>query len=179
MSPQPSAHSRQTSLQYPNNNASQVSSPNMAATSPAMSTHSNISTGKKPKLRVQIPESEQQQTSKHRHQSSVSSTTSSIKEETVSQQPPSQPTQQVYRQTEPGPPSALPSQFAQSLPSPSSFYPEFYQQNEIPSPLNFSNTPVTAHHGQGGPNNAFHWPLPSTTPGQQRDYRPSPLKPEL
>ena len=70
---------------------------------------------------------------------------------------------------EPGPPSALPSQFAQNLPSPSTFYPEFYQQNELPSPLNFSQTPVVAN------NNAFSWPPPHG----QRDYRPSPLKPEL
>jgi hypothetical protein len=61
-----------------------------------------------------------------------------------------------------GPPSALPSQFAQNLPSPSTFYPEFYQQSEIPSPLNFSTsaTPTTS---------TFHWP------SNARDYRPSPL----
>ncbi|KAI9357851.1 hypothetical protein BD770DRAFT_364828 [Pilaira anomala] len=200
VSPQPSAqHSRQTSLQY--NNVSQVSSPNLGApTSPAMSTHSNVSTGKKPpKLRVQIPESsnsttptatttEQPVVTKHRHQLSVSSvsSTGSIKDEPILPPPPppsssssqqQQQQQQYYRQTEPGPPSALPSQFAQSLPSPSSFYPEFYQQNEIPSPLNFSNTPVTAHHGQG-PNNAFHWPPTTSSNLGQRDYRPSRLKPE-
>lgn len=161
------------------------------ATSPAMSTHSNLSsTGKKPpKLRVQIPDTPEQPMRQHRQQSSVSSTTSSIKEEPLPPPPLPPPVitttattqqQQFYRQTEPGPPSALPSQFAQSLPSPSSFYPEFYQQNEIPSPLNFSNTPVTAHHPSGGPTNAFHWPLPSnTTTSGPRDYRPSPLKPEL
>ncbi|KAI9267402.1 hypothetical protein BY458DRAFT_511664 [Sporodiniella umbellata] len=172
----PPSHSRQSSMQYP---VSQMSSPNLAApTSPAMSTHSNISaTSKKPpKLRVQIPEadSSQQQQNKHKHQlsvSSVSSSSSSIKEEQQDLPPPPPPPQQAYyRTTEPGPPSALPSQFAQNLPSPSTFYPEFYQQNELPSPLNFSATPVTAPH-QG--NNAFHWPAP-----QQRDYRPSPLNPE-
>ncbi|OAD79984.1 hypothetical protein PHYBLDRAFT_157411 [Phycomyces blakesleeanus NRRL 1555(-)] len=47
-------------------------------------------------------------------------------------------------------------------PSPSTFYPEFYQQNELPSPLNFSATP-TANPG------TFNWPPIS------RDYRPSPL----
>lgn len=59
-----------------------------------------------------------------------------------------------------GPPSSLPSQFAQNLPSPSTFYPEFYQQNELPSPLNFNATPTTS-------SSTFHWPA--------RDYRPSPL----
>jgi hypothetical protein len=59
------------------------------------------------------------------------------------------------------PPSALPSQFAQNLPSPSTFYPEFYQQNELPSPLNFAGTPAN----QG----TFYWP------SNARDYRPSPL----
>ncbi|ORZ24421.1 hypothetical protein BCR42DRAFT_402923 [Absidia repens] len=60
-----------------------------------------------------------------------------------------------------GPPSALPSQFAQNLPSPSSFYPDFFQQSELPSPLNFSATPTVGH--------TFHWPATS------RDYKPSPL----
>ncbi|KAG0929146.1 hypothetical protein G6F57_012823 [Rhizopus arrhizus] len=67
------------------------------------------------------------------------------------------------------PPSALPSQFAQNLPSPSTFYPEFYQQNELPSPLNF--TPVAANH------NTFHWPQRGSVSGQggNTEYRPSPL----
>ncbi|KAI8331409.1 hypothetical protein BC941DRAFT_160587 [Chlamydoabsidia padenii] len=60
-----------------------------------------------------------------------------------------------------GPPSALPSQFAQNLPSPSSFYPDFFQQSELPSPLNFSATPTVG--------NTFHWPPAS------KDYKPSPL----
>lgn len=149
-----------------------MSSPNVAApTSPAMSTHSNISaTSKKPpKLRVQIPEAAANATAagvvveapKHKHQlsvSSVSSSASSNKEENAHPMMPHR---------EPGPPSALPSQFAQNLPSPSTFYPEFYQQNELPSPLNFSATPQQNNH-------AFHWPAPP----QQRDYRPSPLNPE-
>ncbi|KAI9281600.1 hypothetical protein BY458DRAFT_499069 [Sporodiniella umbellata] len=53
------------------------------------------------------------------------------------------------------------TQFAQNLPSPSKFYPEFYKQSELPSPLNFSNTPATS--------NAFHWP------SNAKEYRPSPL----
>ncbi|CAO3643938.1 unnamed protein product [Cunninghamella blakesleeana] len=60
-----------------------------------------------------------------------------------------------------GPPSALPSRFAQDLPSPSTFYPDFFQQSELPSPLNFSATPTVG--------NAFHWPPPP------KDYKPSPL----
>ncbi|CAO3700982.1 unnamed protein product [Rhizopus stolonifer] len=53
------------------------------------------------------------------------------------------------------------NQFAQNLPSPSKFYPEFYKQSELPSPLNFSNTPATS--------NMFHWP------SNVKEYRPSPL----
>ncbi|KAI8076628.1 uncharacterized protein B0P05DRAFT_545241 [Gilbertella persicaria] len=199
VSPQPSAqHSRQPSFQY--SSISNVSSPNPSSNngpaSPAMSTHSNISTGKKPpKLRVQIPDTGDKtppaanDTTKHQHHVSVSSIASE-KEENKEQQPkttlppppppPPQSQQPItsnayYNRpglSEPGPPSALPSQFAQNLPSPSTFYPEFYQQNELPSPLNFNSTPVAANNN--GNSNAFPWP-----PGGQRDYRPSPLKPEL
>lgn len=71
------------------------------------------------------------------------------------------------------PPSALPSQFAHNLPSPSTFYPEFYQQSELPSPLNFSSTPISG-------NSSFYWPSsrnpslsgPSAGGGE---YKPSPL----
>ncbi|KAI9353949.1 hypothetical protein BD770DRAFT_137547 [Pilaira anomala] len=87
------------------------------------------------------------------------------------QQPQPQPQQQPTNNF--APPSALPSQFAQNLPSPSTFYPEFYQQNELPSPLNFSSTPIS-----GG--TSFHWPLTrgsisgGSGPGGG-EYRPSPL----
>jgi hypothetical protein len=67
------------------------------------------------------------------------------------------------------PPSALPSQFAHNLPSPSTFYPEFYQQSELPSPLNFSSTPTGT---------SFYWPSrnPSMSgPTAGVDYKPSPL----
>ncbi|GAA5800807.1 hypothetical protein HPULCUR_006246 [Helicostylum pulchrum] len=68
-----------------------------------------------------------------------------------------------------GPPSALPSQFAQNLPSPSTFYPEFYQQNELPSPLNFSTTPISS-------GTSFHWPARGSLSGAGGgEYRPSPL----
>ncbi|KAG1149750.1 hypothetical protein G6F38_002563 [Rhizopus arrhizus] len=53
------------------------------------------------------------------------------------------------------------SQFAQNLPSPSRFYPEFYRQGELPSPLTFSTTPVAS--------NTFNWP------SNAKEYRPSPL----
>ncbi|KAI8976433.1 hypothetical protein BDB01DRAFT_802826 [Pilobolus umbonatus] len=65
------------------------------------------------------------------------------------------------------PPSALPSQFAHNLPSPSTFYPEFYQQIELPSPLNLSSTPVS-----GG---TFYWPNPRNSMSGQGEYRSSPL----
>ncbi|ORX95420.1 hypothetical protein K493DRAFT_407608 [Basidiobolus meristosporus CBS 931.73] len=60
------------------------------------------------------------------------------------------------------PASATMSQFAQNLPSPSTFYPEFYNQsNELPSPLTVNATPTS-----GG---TFLWPLPP------RVLHPSPL----
>ncbi|OBZ91871.1 Myocyte-specific enhancer factor 2D [Choanephora cucurbitarum] len=94
---------------------------------------------KRPHLRVQIPSEESpKQATDRLPQSTTRSQKSAL-----------------------GPPSFLPSQFAQNLPSPSTFYPEFYQQNELPSPLNFSATPTNP--------NTFHWP------SNARDYRPSPL----
>ncbi|CAO3680945.1 unnamed protein product [Rhizopus microsporus] len=66
------------------------------------------------------------------------------------------------------PPSALPSQFAQNIPSPSTYYPEFYQQNELPSPLNFSATPLAT--------STFHWPSRGSISAQgAAEYKPSPL----
>ncbi|OBZ91843.1 Myocyte-specific enhancer factor 2D [Choanephora cucurbitarum] len=178
VSPQPSAqHSRQPSFQY----NSSLSSPNPNGSngpvSPTMSTNSNVSTGKKPpKLRVQIPDTGDKTSpvSEPKHHAAE---TKEEEKETVQSKPALPPPTSTataasyYNRpglAEPGPPSALPSQFAQNLPSPSTFYPEFYQQNELPSPLNFNQTPVAAN------NNAFSWP-----PHGQRDYRPSPLKPEL
>lgn len=105
-----------------------------------MASPSSETSVKKPNLRVQIPNEspELNNDTKQQNEDTQANTTSS------------RPV---------GPPSALPSQFAQNLPSPSTFYPEFYQQNELPSPLNFSATPTTS--------SAFNWP--------PRDYRPSPL----
>lgn len=42
------------------------------------------------------------------------------------------------------PPSALPSQFVQNLPSPSTFYPEFYQSNFMMSPIHNNNNANSA-----------------------------------
>jgi hypothetical protein len=114
---------------------------------------------KKPKnLRVEIP-----------NESSASPQPPSMD---VHQLPPPPPPPQLAVPI--APPSALPSQFAHNLPSPSTFYPEFYQQSELPSPLNFSSTPTS-----GG--TSFYWP-PSRNPsmsgpsvGGGGEYKPSPL----
>lgn len=125
---------------------------------------------KKPhNLRVQIP-SEDSSTSSNNHHGSSTTTTNNGMTATQAAAP-------HMRQGKGGassPTSALPSQFAQNLPSPFSIYPEFLQQNELPSPLNFSATPTTS--------SAFHWPAASSSSNQQvmssarmPDYRPSPL----
>jgi len=124
---------------------------------------------KKPKLRVQIPnEGKDKASPAQQNNSQAAQSTDQARQEEQTQpsssQPPSRSSAAI---AEPAPPSALPSQFAQNLPSPSTFYPEFYQQNELPSPLNFSSTPTTANP-QGS---AFHWP---PQPGG-RDFKPSPL----
>lgn len=119
-------------------------SPYMSANSPAHPTG-------RPQLRVQIPSEEKENAA-------------SISPPTVQSH-----TNSAQDSSDQNPPSALPSQFAQNLPSPSTFYPEFYQQNELPSPINY-----------GTPNSAksFHWPS-APMPTQLREYRPSPLaKPE-
>ncbi|ORZ13644.1 hypothetical protein BCR42DRAFT_493030 [Absidia repens] len=54
--------------------------------------------------------------------------------------------------------------FAQNLPSPSSFYPHFYQiQNELPSPLHFATTPATATNPNSTAASSFYWPPPSSS----------------
>ncbi|ORX53668.1 hypothetical protein DM01DRAFT_1322681 [Hesseltinella vesiculosa] len=61
--------------------------------------------------------------------------------------------------------------FAQNVPSPSSFYPNFYQiQNELPSPLQFATTPSSSTY-----NHSFHWPLPP--PSSARKDPPSLKRP--
>ncbi|CAM0136237.1 unnamed protein product [Umbelopsis sp. WA50703] len=121
---------------------------NPANKSPYMSANSAAHPTGRPQLRVQIPSEE--------------------KENPASISPPtlqSHSTNAAQDSNEQNPPSALPSQFAQNLPSPSTFYPEFYQQNELPSPINY-----------GTPNSAksFQWPS-APMPTQLREYRPSPL----
>jgi len=120
---------------------------------------------KRPKLRLQIPsETSEKPAAKLEGEEAVKRKASDDMLP-ISSQPPTAAA--AVRSTatgtgEPGPASALPSEFAQNLPSPSTFYPEFYQQSELPSPLGFSATPR-----EGG--RAFHWPAPG------RDYKPSPL----
>ncbi|KAI9316805.1 hypothetical protein BX666DRAFT_1947073 [Dichotomocladium elegans] len=94
------------------------------------------------------------------------------------------------------PMSATPSQMAQNLPSPFPIYPQFLQQNDLPSPLNFTTNPTVS--------STFHWPTASypvaltarsvttsndrggggittaatataASPDAATDYRPSPL----
>lgn len=129
--------------------------PPMPISSPSSELDVKNDAAKRPNLRVHIPNESPEPTNYNSDQRSQQP-----------QQPP--PQQQSHQQMQSsrsaiavGPPSALPSQFAQNLPSPSTFYPEFYQQNELPSPLNFSATPTNP--------GAFHWP------SNARDYRPSPL----
>ncbi|KAF7724080.1 Myocyte-specific enhancer factor 2D [Apophysomyces ossiformis] len=175
-SPYPSPHPAVSTIHMPDANSNVASPTNV----PSPTTSATSSSGKKPKLRVQIPDAEvrssptqkeqqQHQQQHHQHQqqqhhqpsiSSMSSTSTVAPDETTQAQH-NGPSRASYPEW--APPSALPSQFAQNLPSPSTFYPEFYQQSELPSPLNFSATPTTG----GG---AFHWPPPP------RDYKPSPLK---
>lgn len=182
---QPSSSSSEVAGNHNNNNSPHQ--PNMPSPTPSATSHHSHSGGgggggggKKhapPKLRVQIPGDSPKQ---------------AVKTETVDQRDDEKDDKTFARPTgapprnntaEPntatiGPPSALPSQFAQNLFSPSTFYPEFYQQNELPSPLNFSATPTTTH--------AFNWPTPSNNPANNnnnsnsnsashRDYKPSPL----
>ncbi|KAI9247097.1 hypothetical protein EDC94DRAFT_367551 [Helicostylum pulchrum] len=135
----------------------------------------NSKSDKRPNLRVHIPNEspepssipqqsniQQQQHIQQQHIQQQHIQQQHIQQQHIQQQHIQQQTSQTNRPPLPaGPPSALPSQFAQNLPSPSTFYPEFYQQNELPSPLNFSSTPTNP--------GAFHWP------SNARDYRPSPL----
>lgn len=128
---------------------------------------------KKPKLRVHIPEAkdkpsgqaanQQSQPSQQQDQSPDQDEAPSDSQQPMVTQPmtSNRPTPAT---AEPGPTSALPSQFAQNLPSPSTFFSEFYKTNELPSPLTFGNTPTSAQPG------AFHWP-----PRANYQHQPSPL----
>jgi hypothetical protein len=131
---------------------------------------------KKPKLRVHIPEAkdkpsgqaanQQSQPSQQQDQSPDPDDVSSDSQQPMVTQPmvSNRPTPAT---AEAGPTSALPSnQFAQNLPSPSTFFSEFYKTNELPSPLTFGNTPTSAQPG------AFAWPPP---PRNNYHHQPSPL----
>ena len=160
-------HSSDQQTQSPLQSASNMPSPTPSATSH----HSNGKSKAPPKLRVQIPgDSPKQQ----QQQPSVSTASTgneqeentSKNEEATQEKRNNIATTSAEQSAGIGPPSALPSQFAQNLFSPTTFYPEFYQQNELPSPLNFSATPTASH--------AFNWPAPPAT-AAARDYKPSPL----
>ncbi|KAJ1950144.1 hypothetical protein EC988_004496 [Linderina pennispora] len=73
---------------------------------------------------------------------------------------------------EPGPQTAMLLEMAQNLPSPSTFYPQIYQQNENFSPLEFGTTPIIGHQQQS----AFQWPVPGSVAGTRAPHQPSPLK---
>lgn len=100
---------------------------------------------KRPKLRVTIPTKENEAAAveeqveaggaeeKEEEKSDTASINNKQDEPTLS-----------YPYSSLPPPSALPSQFVQNLPSPSTFYPEFYQSNFIMSPIHSTSTPATA-----------------------------------
>ncbi|CAM0139117.1 hypothetical protein VKS41_007852 [Umbelopsis sp. WA50703] len=135
-------------------------SPNVSSPKIDSPTGSN---SKRPKLRVQIPSETASSSDKqplHENEEAIARKGEDEMLPITSQ--PSSAIRSAGPNSEPGPASALPSEFAQNLPSPSTFYPEFYQQSELPSPLNFSATPRDSGR-------AFHWPAPG------RDYKPSPL----
>ncbi|RIB15594.1 hypothetical protein C2G38_2039247 [Gigaspora rosea] len=130
------------------------------------------SSPKKPKLRVQIPEAKEKQSAPNAVQQSQTikadpspeqETISDSQQTTVSQL--LQSSRPTPATTDAGPTSALPSQFAQNLPSPSTFFSEFYKTAELPSPLTFGNTPTSANPG------AFPWPAPR----MNYMHQPSPL----
>ncbi|KAJ2060173.1 Myocyte-specific enhancer factor 2C [Coemansia sp. S146] len=81
---------------------------------------------------------------------------------------------------EPGPQTAMLIEYVQSLPSPSTFQPIVYQQDENYSPMEFGTTPIVGHQQTS----AFQWPLPpsgssvagAATATSRAPHQPSPLK---
>ncbi|ORZ21816.1 hypothetical protein BCR41DRAFT_334433 [Lobosporangium transversale] len=144
----------------PMTDGSSITAPNppnsaSGAISPVLSpTNGGI---KKPKLRVQIP-------TESKESATLAGTI--IKEEESSELPPIQ-----KKPLEPAPMSStLPSQFAKNLlPSPSTFYPEFYASQAELSPIVFGQTPTSAQ-----PSSAFPWPVPRERE-LSRVHQPSPL----
>ncbi|KAF9125996.1 hypothetical protein BGX30_000203 [Mortierella sp. GBA39] len=126
------------------------------ASSPVLSPTNGVI--KKPKLglRVQIP-------TEAKENSTLAG--AMIKEEESSELPPIQ-----KRPLESAPMSStLPSQFAKNLPSPSTFYPEFYASQAELSPIVFGQTPTSAQASS-----AFNWPVPRERE-LSRVHQPSPL----
>ncbi|KAI9322672.1 hypothetical protein BX666DRAFT_647736 [Dichotomocladium elegans] len=160
-----------STVEPPSNSNGSPHQSNMPSPTPsATSHHSHGKQKAPPKLRVQIPGESSMQPGAIKAEEDADI---KLEEKTENDKfaKPATPNRATAAEpsTAVGPPSALPSQFAQNLFSPSTFYPEFYQQNELPSPLNFSATPTTAH--------AFNWPTPSSSAqtSTARDYKPSPL----
>ncbi|KAF9409591.1 Myocyte-specific enhancer factor 2D [Podila epigama] len=115
---------------------------------------------KKPKLRLQIPTE-----TKESNATNTTLADAMIKTEDSSELPPIQ-----KRPLESAPMSStLPSQFAKNLPSPSTFYPEFYASQAELSPIVFGQTPTSAQ-----PSSAFSWPVPRERE-LSRVHQPSPL----
>ncbi|KAJ2373973.1 Ribosome-releasing factor 2 mitochondrial [Coemansia sp. RSA 2611] len=80
---------------------------------------------------------------------------------------------------EPGPQTAMLIEYVQSLPSPSTFQPIVYQQDENYSPMEFGTTPIVGHQQTS----AFQWPLPPSgsvagvaSAAGRAPHQPSPLK---
>ncbi|CAG8495751.1 1557_t:CDS:2 [Paraglomus occultum] len=126
-------------------------------------------TPKKPKLRVQIPEQKDGKGGNCTQCVIVKQDPTPDQDETPedSQQMPmaSMPlsTRPTPTTADAGPASAITSsQFGPNLPSPSTFFNEFYK-SELPSPLAFSQTPTSAQ------TSAFHWPP------HRPQHQPSPL----
>ncbi|CAG8508266.1 4532_t:CDS:2 [Dentiscutata heterogama] len=134
-----------------------ILSPSLLASSP-----------KKPKLRVHIPETNEKQGTPAGQQA-VQADASPNQDETPSDSrqsltlQPLQSSRPTPTTSDAGPTSGLVSQFT-SLPSPSTFFSEFYKTAELPSPITFSNTPTSASPG------AFPWPIP-----RNYQHQPSPL----
>ncbi|KAG0335996.1 myocyte enhancer factor [Podila horticola] len=134
-----------------------ATTPNSTGTgSPALSPTNGGA--KKPKLRVQIPTEGKE--------SNNTLAGPLVKEEESSELPPIQ-----KRPLESAPiSSTLPSQFAKNLPSPSTFYPEFYASQAELSPIVFGQTPTSAQ-----PSSAFNWPVVPRERELSRVHQPSPL----
>ncbi|KAI8050034.1 hypothetical protein BDF21DRAFT_182448 [Thamnidium elegans] len=107
---------------------------------------------KRPKLRVTIPNIT----------TTTTTTTTTTNPTSIEKQ--DTPNMNNYSYSSLPPPSALPSQYVQNLPSPSTFYPEFYQPNFMMSPIH-----------SNGPNSANLFMIP-TSPFRESGIRTSETK---